>query len=769
MEKSELQAWEDKCIQEEAPACVAGCPIHVDARQFLKHAAQGRWDEALKTLAKTMPFPRILGRICDHPCEQVCKRGEAGDPIAIGALERVCVETARTPFQTVILSRKQTRVAVVGSGLSSLTVAWDLLRKGYRVSLFEPGGRLGGSLWDYPEAILPREVISKELELLEELETEIRYAAPIAEPAFISGLRQDFDAVFLGLDTPGLSTKALGVAKEPLYVHPLTMATSLEGVFAGGTAGQGPIEEVLEGRRAATSMDRFTMQLLLENGREQEGSQPSRLHTSLEGILPMPRHLPRDPQRGYTPEEALQEADRCIQCECLECVKVCLYLDRSKGYPKKYARQVFNNEYVMHGRARTKNLFINECSTCGLCEAVCPNHFHVGDLMLQARRSMVQKKVMPPSFHEFALQDMAYSQSERFRLCRHEPGKTQSAWLYFPSCQLCATCPGEVEASYNYLRGHLEGGVGILLDCCGAPAYWAGREDLFREAQDSIRLAWESFGRPKFITACPTCRHLFQEFLPEMAPLTLWEMVEQFGLPPGLPENPTTIAITDPCMSRHDPPTQARVRRLAQALGFSIRELPLSGDRTECCGYGGLMFNSDPQLAKEIVHRRALALDHDYLAYCAMCRDNLAAEGKRSSHLIEHIFPGVPGADPAARGWISWSERRDHRSRVKDRILQGLDEDLESPTEAHAAMLIHMSPEVQRLMDERRILEEDLRRVINHAEQTGQRLVSSGKDLFKACLQTANVTFWVDYSPEEGGFRVHNAYGHRMQIVGVKG
>ena len=68
-----------------------------------------------------------------------------------------------------------------------------------------------------------------------------------------------------------------------------------------------------------------------------------------------------------------------------------------------------------------------------------------------------------------------------FALSRHEPGTEESAWLYFPSCQLCATSPGEVLSSYRYLRERLSGGVGIMLGCCGAPACWAGRDDLFRE------------------------------------------------------------------------------------------------------------------------------------------------------------------------------------------------------------------------------------------------------------------------------------------------
>src|SRR6185369_15773413 len=97
-------------------------------------------------------------------------------------------------------------------------------------------------------------------------------------------------------------------------------------------------------------------------------------------------------------------------------------------------------------------------------------------------------------------------------------------------------------------------------------------------------------------------------------------------------------------------------------LGFSTEELPLSNEKAECCGFGVLMFNADPAMAGDVIKHRTTTIDpsgtslyrtkvndNDYLAYCAMCRDNLAAGGKRTSHLIEHLFPTVPGNDPAAR------------------------------------------------------------------------------------------------------------------------
>jgi len=262
---------------------------------------------------------------------------------------------------------------------------------------------------------------------------------------------------------------------------------------------------------------------------------------------------------------------------------------------------------------------------------------------------------------------------------------------------------------------------------------------------------------------------------------TLWEILEDQGLPVGnlLPQ--TTVAITDPCMSRKDPETQARVRRIAKALGFTLEELPLHGSKAECCGYGGLVFNSAPAFAADILRHRTTPIDppdttlygasastRDYLAYCAMCRDNLVASGKRSSHLIEHLFPAMEGGDPASRGWISWSQRRRNRSRVKRRILQGLGVDPGQAAEAFATVTLLMTPEVRRLIDQRRILEEDLKRVIDHAERTGQRLINHQTEVSRAYFQSENVTFWVDYTPTEAGYTVHNAYCHRMEILGVK-
>jgi NADPH-dependent glutamate synthase beta subunit-like oxidoreductase len=811
MQKEELQQWENKCIQEEPPECTATCPIHVDARLFAKEMARGDLEAAFRVLSKTMPFPGILGRICDHPCELGCKRGELDEPIAIGLLERHCLAKTSAKTRVQLLARRSQRIAVLGSGFAGLCAAWDLLKKGFGVVILDRGDSLGARLREFPEELLPAVVIGEELGMLDTLGAEIRYGAVFDEKS-LGEICAEFDAVFA--DNEGVTGCDLPLERDKdgrIAIDPATGATGMDAVFAGGgTAFAGafsPVTEALHGRKGALSIERLLQNAQFSTGRENEGPFKTRLFTSLADIEKLPRILPADGESGYSREESLAEASRCIQCECMECVKVCLYLERYKGYPKIYARQIFNNEKVIYGSAHTKNQFVNSCSTCGLCETVCPNGLHMGDLCLQARRTMIEQKFMPQSFHEFALQDMSHSNGDGFLLTRHQPGKEVSEWVYFPSCQLSATSPDAVLASYGYLRERLSGGVGIMLRCCGAQAFWAGREDIFREGMAEIRSDWEGMGKPRVITACSTCRSLFAENIPGLEVVPIWKVLEENGLPGGGPPlaaalKGTSVSVADPCIARKDPETRESVRRIVGGLGFNIDELPLSGERPECCGYGGLMFNAASAMAADVIaHRtgtagmgnsppftqppgwlrtrlqegtdttyyRSTVSDHDYIAYCAMCRDNLASAGKRTAHLLELVFPGCGDADPAGRGWISWSERRRNREEVKGAILAELGEQEVTQVEGYEKITLQMTEEVRKRIDCRRILEDDIRRVIDHGERTGKRLLNPAAGRSMAYLQSGNVTFWVEYTPGGNCFIVHNSYCHRMNIVGIKG
>jgi len=525
-----------------------------------------------------------------------------------------------------------------------------------------------------------------------------------------------------------------------------------------------PVWEAAEGRWAATSIDRFLQKTSPAAGREKEGPYETRLFTSLEGVS----SLAAVPKQGleYSRQEGEEEARRCLQCECLECVKVCAYLERFGAYPKRYAREIYNNESIVMGN-RQANKLINSCSLCGLCEEVCPNDFAMQDLCLDARRSMVRRGKMPPSAHEFTLLDMEFSRSERFALARHQPGRGESARVFFPGCQLCASAPGRVRRVYDHLcRSFLEG-VGLILGCCGAPAFWAGEETIFQREIQAFRDKWIGLDRPTVILACSTCYKVFKENLGEIPILSLWQVLEGIGLPEAETQMESApLAVHDPCTTRREPEIQQSVRRLLDRLSRPFEELRLSREKTECCGFGGLMQDVNPALAREVVARRAGESALDYVTYCAVCRDNLAGAGKRTVHLLDLIFPEPAVKDPAGRKRPGWSQRQENRARLKDELLRELWGEGREDMETHRKIVLHIGPEVQSLLEERRILIEDLQKVIHHAETRGRKLVHPKTGHFKGSFKPYKVTFWVEYSPSEDGYVVHNAYAHRMEVSG---
>ncbi len=771
MDQKRIVEFEAKCTQEHPPACMTACPVHVDARSFVAEMKTGKFDKALQIFRKAVPFPGIIGRICDHPCQTACKRGEAGDAISIAALEKACVQMNPPPPAKInISSKKDKRVAVVGGGLSSLAAAFELAGKGYPVVVIEAEDRLGGRLWEIPEGVLPRQVITEETAVLDALGVEIRVNTIVGQDISFPELCSEFDAVYLGTGKKTRDAFGLKIDQEGRpEINPVTFATSLDGVFAGGSMrseGYSPIGSLSDGRRAAISIDRYLQNVSLTAVRENEGPYQTRLFTSTKGIEPLPAVVPDAPVQGYTREEAALEAGRCLQCQCLECVKACQYLAQFKGYPKKYVRQISHNLKMVLG-LHEANPLINSCSLCGLCREVCPEGFHMGDLCREARGEMFKKGKMPPSAHDFPIRDMDFSNGEQCVLTRHQPGHGSSSNVFFPGCQLSASAPDHVERAYAYLTEKVAGGVGLMLRCCGAPAEWSGRSELFQAGLSEIKEQLQEMGRPRLILACSTCYQMFKKYLPEIEIVSLWEIYDQFGLPEiAAPQKPASVAVQDACTTRHEQHIHESVRSILQKLGFGIEELPTSRETTECCGYGGLMLFANRKLADDVIRRRIDESPADYVAYCAMCRDNFAAKGKKTYHLLDLIYGKADDASPAKKG-PGYSQRRENRVRLKNKMLKEVWGDkVTEEKRSYETIKLSIPAEVQGVMEERLILKKDVQKVIEYAESTGNKLFNRNKGHIVACHKPVSVTYWVEYTQQDDGFVIHNAYSHRMVVEG---
>ena len=203
--------------------CQWACPAHTDVPQYIRLIAQGRFADAYLVNRESNVFPGILGRTCDRPCEPACRRGRIDEePVAICRLKRVAADlkgdvSDRLPKAPVVKNGK--RIACIGAGPASLTVANDLMPLGYSVTIFEKNDRAGGLMWsNIPQFRLPPKVLNEEIDVILELGVDLRLNTPVDSMEAL--LRDDWDAVFIGSGAPrGKELDLPGRWDDPEHVH----------------------------------------------------------------------------------------------------------------------------------------------------------------------------------------------------------------------------------------------------------------------------------------------------------------------------------------------------------------------------------------------------------------------------------------------------------------------------------------------------------------------------------------------------------------------
>ena len=187
--------------------CQWGCPAHTNVPEYIRLIAQGRFDDAYMVNRESNVFPGILGRTCDRPCEPACRRTRVdGKPVAICRLKRVAADhktdgiKARLPKAPTEKNGK--KVALIGAGPASLTVANDLMPLGYSVTLFEKFDRPGGLMRvNIPSFRLPAEVLDEEIGNIVDMGVDVRFNTPIESLKSLLD-SNEYDAVFVGSGAP---------------------------------------------------------------------------------------------------------------------------------------------------------------------------------------------------------------------------------------------------------------------------------------------------------------------------------------------------------------------------------------------------------------------------------------------------------------------------------------------------------------------------------------------------------------------------------------
>ncbi len=195
-----------RCLECKKPGCVEGCPVHIDIPGFIHLVKEGKFIEAAQHIKQQNALPAVCGRVCpqEEQCESKCILSVKGESVAIGRLERFCADYERNSGQVQlpeIPPKTGKRVAVIGAGPAGLTVAGDLIKLGYEVTVFEalhePGGVL---MYGIPEFRLPKEIVRAEVAYLKRLGVEFVMDFVVGRNCTIRELFEEegYHAVFIG-------------------------------------------------------------------------------------------------------------------------------------------------------------------------------------------------------------------------------------------------------------------------------------------------------------------------------------------------------------------------------------------------------------------------------------------------------------------------------------------------------------------------------------------------------------------------------------------
>lgn len=366
----------------EAP-CRLSCPAFMNIPLMNRLIASGHFQEALDIVREEIALPLILGYICPAPCENACHRGTVDQPVSICMLKRFTAQDPQIRITHLMngFTPNGHSAAVIGSGPAGLSASFYLRRMGYEVTLFEKLPLPGGSLrYDIPPDKLPPEALEAEIETLRLMGIVIRTDMEISKEIFENEIITNYKMVILATGDPTLHSPhpfSLTPFARGNFADPKTGATSRPTVFGCGNlirVQQMAVRSVAQGKLAALEAD-----LAFTSGKPKRIRY--RFHSAISGLMPGeeqeylqeshpgPRNEPGQGWlSGFSPEEAMLEAGRCLHCDCRKPATCRLRIlsdeyqanrKRFQGPARKPLTRIIRHDLIIHEPEK--------CIKCGRC------------------------------------------------------------------------------------------------------------------------------------------------------------------------------------------------------------------------------------------------------------------------------------------------------------------------------------------------------------------------------------------------------------------
>lgn len=382
----------------EAP-CRIACPAFMDIPQMNRLIASGKFNEALQIVKQEIALPLILGYVCSAPCEKVCRRASIDQAVSICQLKKfVAAVDAKDEHSYLPEKSKPSgkKVAIVGAGPAGLACAFYLTRDGHECVVFDRNEEVGGSLRNLPEMELPKQVLSEEIDIIQKYGIEFKLNQNITSVFFENELRQKFDSIVIAVgNREDQNDNILEAVFENLIVDKDTFTTDQTGVFACGSFVKKldmAVKAVAQGKTTALSVNTFLNEKIPEKKQRMFNSkfgklQPEEFDEYLKEATTDNRYNPANGSLdGYTPEEAILEAKRCMHCDCrkIDNCKLRIFSDEYQADRRKY----LSGERKSIKKYNTHESIIYEsekCIKCGLCVEITVNEKEMTGLAFVGR------------------------------------------------------------------------------------------------------------------------------------------------------------------------------------------------------------------------------------------------------------------------------------------------------------------------------------------------------------------------------------------------
>ena len=371
----------------EAP-CSLACPAGMNIPLMNRLIGEGRFTDALTIVKEEIALPYVLGYICPAPCEKACRRKQIDDAVSVCLLKRFSAAEGTDKKASSIAGNLNNlpaasgkKIAVIGSGPAGLAAAYYLQAFGHSCTVYDKSPEPGGTLrYSIPEEDLPKNIIDQEVEIIRSMGTSFHFNTLITEQLFIAQIKDVYDAVIVAtgdIATENHLSNLLTMAKSGFQVNEKDMSSSLPGIFVCGSAirpHKMAVRSVAQGKTSAVSVHNYLQQKHFEKPAKMFNSRfekllPDEYGEYLKESTPSGRVIPAGGfTEGFSKDEAIREALRCLHCDCRK-QDNCKLRTYANEYSIDRKRYMVGDRRTMFKQIQHDYVVFEpeKCIKCGLC------------------------------------------------------------------------------------------------------------------------------------------------------------------------------------------------------------------------------------------------------------------------------------------------------------------------------------------------------------------------------------------------------------------